>query len=77
MVHIGFIEYPIMNSTRKLIVTNNFNEDKSEVYSTRINKREFDSEEYEDLLRGRKICKNGFLYEIQSDGTIMMIDICE
>jgi hypothetical protein len=58
-------------------VTSNFNEDESEAYSTRIDKREFDFEEYEDLLRGRKICKNGFLYEIQSDGTIMMIDICE
>ena len=38
---------------------------------------DFIEDEFEDLLLGRVIGKNGFLYEIQGDGTIMMINVCE
>ena len=53
------------------------NEDDIEFDPIRIHKNEFTSEEYEALLLGRVIGKDGFLYEIQGDGSIMMIDVCE
>ena len=53
------------------------NEDEIEFDPIRIHKNEFTSEEYEALLLGRVIGKDGFLYEIQGDGSIMMIDVCE
>ena len=51
------------------------NEDEIEFDPIRIHKNEFTSEEYEALLLGRVIGKDGFLYEIQGDGSIMMIDV--
>ena len=53
------------------------NEDEFEFDPIRLDERNFSSEEYEDLLQGRIVRKDGFLYEIQGDGSIMMIDICE
>ena len=53
------------------------NEDEMEFDTIRTEKSDFTSEEYEELLQGRTVGKDGFLYEIQGDGTIMMIDICE
>lgn len=37
----------------------------------------FSPEEYTELKLGRSICKNGFLYQLQTDGNIAMIDVCE
>jgi hypothetical protein len=51
------------------------NED--ELDPIRTDKKYFSTEEYEALLQGRAVGKDGFLYEIQGDGSIMMIDICE
>ena len=56
---------------------NDFIEDELESDPTRTDKKDFTSEEYEALLQGRVVGKDGFLYEIQGDGSIMMIDICE
>jgi|LGOV01.1.fsa_nt_gb hypothetical protein len=56
---------------------NDFIEDEFEVDPIRVDKKDFSSEEYEALLQGRVVGKDGFLYEIQGDGSIMMIDICE
>ena len=54
-----------------------FNEDEFEFDPTQVDAEEFTLEEYEDLRQGRIIGKDGFLYEIQGDGSIMMIDVCE
>ena len=53
------------------------NEDEIEFDPIRTDKTDFTSEENEALLQGRTVNKNGFLYEIQGDGSIMMIDVCE
>ena len=53
------------------------NEDEFEFDPTQVDAEEFTLEEYEDLRQGRIIGKDGFLYEIQGDGSIMMIDVCE
>ncbi len=52
-------------------------EDEIEFDPIRTDKKDFTSEEYEALLQGRVVGKDGFLYEIQGDGSIMMIDVCE
>ncbi len=54
-----------------------FIEDEPEFAPIRTDKKDFTSEEYESLLQGRVVGKEGYLYEIQGDGSIMMIDICE
>jgi len=43
----------------------------------RIHENEFTYEEHEALLQGRVIDKDGFLDEVQGDGSIIMIDVCE
>ena len=53
------------------------NEDEIEFDPIRTDKTDFTTEENEALLQGRTVNKNGFLYEIQGDGSIMMIDVCE
>ena len=53
------------------------NEDEIEFDPIRIHKNEFTSEEYEALLLGRVIGKDGFLYQIQGDGSISIMEECE
>ncbi len=53
------------------------NEDEIEFDPIRTDETDFTTEENEALLQGRTVNKNGFLYEIQGDGSIMMIDVCE
>ena len=58
-------------------MTDENNSKEVKVQPTRIDKSEFTSEEYESLLQGRMVGKDGYLYEIQGDGTIMLIGMYE
>ena len=66
-----------VNIKRSIVLTDENNSEEVEVQPTRIDKSEFTSEEYESLLQGKMVGKDGYLYEIQGDGAIMLIGMYE
>jgi hypothetical protein len=63
----------MVDITRSIVLTDENNSKEVEVQPTRIDKSEFTSEEYAQLFQGRMVGKGGYLYEMQGDGTIMMV----